>query len=209
MKKRKKEILRIGIISPPAQIKHIGLCPVEGFFVGTPFKLFNRYFHSDSIYVGLDDLCDVKSGCSHLPNTASCDDGEEAGGGPFDHRCWEVYSRVAPFYESSGGNMEARSGVLRAMEEGRGPDAEMAAFLAARMTAHHIRTMDSIGVRYELLPRESDILKLRGWESAFERLRASGAIRLAGEGKNRGCWVMRLEGDEEREKVIALLDHTL
>ena len=141
---------------------------------------------------------------------SSCDDGEEAGGEPFDHRCWEVYARVAPFYESSDGNMEARSEVLRAMEEGRGPEAEMAAFLSARMTAHHLRTMDSIGVRYELLPRESDILKLRFWESAFERLRASGAIRLAGEGKNRGCWVMDLEGAQEGagqdQKIIVRSD---
>jgi len=51
--------------------------------------------------------------------------------------------------------------------------------------------MQRLGVEYDLLPRESEILRLKFWEAAFEQLKQRGAIELAAAGKNKGCWVMR------------------
>ncbi|PYT07662.1 MAG: arginine--tRNA ligase [Acidobacteria bacterium] len=127
----------------------------------------------------------------------SCDEAESSGGRPFDQVCWDTYARVAPFYEEDERRLKLRAETLKALEDGRGAGAEMACFLASRMIRHHLRTMDRLGVRYDLLPRESDILRLRFWARAFERLRERGAIRLAGDGKNRGCWVMDVQGTEE------------
>jgi arginyl-tRNA synthetase len=69
--------------------------------------------------------------------------------------------------------------------------------------------MERLGVEYDVLPRESEILHLKFWEAAFEQLKRRGAIQLATEGKNAGCWVMRLgeapageEGEEETETKI-------
>jgi arginyl-tRNA synthetase len=59
--------------------------------------------------------------------------------------------------------------------------------------------MERVGVTYDLLPRESDILARRFWVKAFELLKAAGAVRLETEGKNAGCWVMPLEGSPEFE----------
>src|SRR5262249_4926904 len=56
----------------------------------------------------------------------------------------------------------------------------------------HLRTMNRIGVEYDVLPRESEILHLKFWESAFQQLKERGAIHLATSGKNSGCWVMNL-----------------
>ena len=141
---------------------------------------------------------------------ARADAAEREGGAPFDHLCWAVYAKVGAWYEAEPSRQSRRGQALRGMEEGVGPDAEMAAFLAARMVRHHLRTMDRIGVRYDLLPRESDILKLGFWAKAFEALRACGAIQLAGTGKNLGCWVMDLEGVEEGsgedQKIIVRSD---
>jgi arginyl-tRNA synthetase len=73
--------------------------------------------------------------------------------------------------------------------------------------------MHRIGVRYDLLPRESDILRLRFWEDAFSRLRAAGAVHLVEAGKNAGCWVMDLpdveQGAGEDQKVIVRSDGTV
>jgi arginyl-tRNA synthetase len=53
--------------------------------------------------------------------------------------------------------------------------------------------MERLGVAYDLLAHESDILRLHFWETAFEMLKRSGAIRLENEGKNNGCWVLKME----------------
>src|SRR5262249_3160425 len=50
--------------------------------------------------------------------------------------------------------------------------------------------------RYDLLAHESDILRLHFWERAFELLKAAGALRLETDGKNKGCWVLTMEGTE-------------
>ena len=69
--------------------------------------------------------------------------------------------------------------------------------------------MARLGVAYDVLPCESTILHLKFWEKAFTLLRERQAISLAAEGENKGCWVMRLEEDEEREKVIVRSDGTV
>jgi arginyl-tRNA synthetase len=57
--------------------------------------------------------------------------------------------------------------------------------------------MERIGVRYDLLPWESHILGLKFWAAAFEKLKASGAIRLERDGPRAGCWIMEMAGAEE------------
>src|SRR6185437_5020038 len=54
----------------------------------------------------------------------------------------------------------------------------------------HLATMYRLGVEYEVLPRESDILHLKFWAAAFELLKQRNAIYFEEQGKNRGCWVM-------------------
>jgi arginyl-tRNA synthetase len=99
------------------------------------------------------------------------------------------------------------------MEEGKGDVAALAAYVARRMVGHHLATMDRIGVRYDLLPKESDILALRFWEDAFARLKAAGAVHRVDSGKNAGCWVMDLpgidEGAGEDQKVIVRSNGTV
>src|SRR5438105_7674624 len=50
--------------------------------------------------------------------------------------------------------------------------------------------MARLGIGYELLARESEILHLHFWDAAFEMLKKSGAIQLATSGKMAGCWIM-------------------
>ena len=48
----------------------------------------------------------------------------------------------------------------------------------------HLATMERLGIRYDLLAHESDILRLHFWDRAFALLKESGAIRLETDGKN-------------------------
>jgi arginyl-tRNA synthetase len=131
----------------------------------------------------------------------------------FDYIAWDLYAAVTRWYEQDPERLAHRAATLEAMEEGGNETTEIAAHVAQRMVQHHLETMDRIGVRYDVLPRESDILRLEFWKHAFERLKKTEAIHLAEEGKNAGCWVMELAGAEEGtgedQKVIVRSNGTV
>jgi len=131
----------------------------------------------------------------------------------FDYVAWDLYAEVTRFYAEDETRLRHREETLHAMEQGGNAIAELAAYVAHRMVGHHLATMDRIDVRYDVLPRESDILALRFWETAFARLKQAGAIHKSEEGKHAGCWVMRMpdtdEGAGEDEKIIVRSNGTV
>jgi len=109
----------------------------------------------------------------------------------FDYLCWDLYAKATQFLEEDKTRAARMRGeTLKAIEEGNGETARMAAVIADTVVTYHLRTMSRLGIYYELLARESEILHLRFWEAAFEKLKASGAIQFATTGKNAGCWIM-------------------
>jgi arginyl-tRNA synthetase len=117
----------------------------------------------------------------------------------FDYYCWDLYARVFQFYEGDPDSLVWRAEALKAIEEGHGELAAMADLIATEITRKHLKTMLRLNVRYDLLPQESEILRLDFWKYAFELLKQRQAIHYEAAGKNRGCWVMNLEGPESRE----------
>ena len=129
----------------------------------------------------------------------------------FDYYCWDLYSRVAAWYEADKDRPAVRARTLHELEEGGNATSEMAAVIVDRILRAHLQTMARLNISYDLLTYESDIVRLKFWAQAFEILKARGAVFLQTEGKLAGCWVMTIEdgseSDEEskeveREKVI-------
>jgi arginyl-tRNA synthetase len=115
----------------------------------------------------------------------------------FDYECWDIYAKATQFFASDKVNAtKMRGETLRAIEEGRGEDAEVAEVVADAIVSFHLRTMARLGIYYDLLARESEILYLKFWDAAFEKLKAAGAIVLATTGKMAGCWIMPAEKKE-------------
>jgi arginyl-tRNA synthetase len=109
----------------------------------------------------------------------------------FDYYCWDLYAKATHFFEEDKERAAALRGrTLKAIEEGRGEEAEVAQVVADAIVSLHLRTMARLGIFYELLARESEILHLKFWDAAFEKLKASAAIQLAASGKMAGCWIM-------------------
>jgi arginyl-tRNA synthetase len=109
----------------------------------------------------------------------------------FDYYCWDLYAQVTQFFAEDKARAEALRGtILRAIEEGRGEAAEVGQVVADAIVTCHLRTMARLGITYELLARESEILHLKFWDTAFALLKGSGAIQLATSGKMAGCWIM-------------------
>ena len=72
---------------------------------------------------------------------------------------------------------------LHAIEAGEGDQAELAHMVSDAIVQAHIETMLRLGVEYDVLPRESEILHLHFWAKAFELLKEHKAIYLETEGK--------------------------
>ena len=109
---------------------------------------------------------------------------------PFDYVCWDLYARISSYYNDHLEAKQWRADVLHAIEEGRGELAEMGHLVADAIVGRHLKTMLRLGIVYDVLPRESEILHLQFWAKAFEQLKERKAIYLETEGKNAGCWVM-------------------
>src|SRR5262245_42242618 len=119
----------------------------------------------------------------------------------FDYYCWELYSRVGAWYEEDKSRLEIRARALHQIEEGGNPTAEAAEYISEKIVDRHLDTMTRLDISYDLLACEKEILHLRFWEHAFEKLKVSGAVVYETEGRNKGCWVMKAEekqGDKDQ-----------
>jgi arginyl-tRNA synthetase len=125
----------------------------------------------------------------------------------FDYYCWDLYARTSAHYKEQPESLAWRSRTLHAIEAGEGDLAELAHLVADAIVKAHLATMLRLDVEYDVLPRESEILHLKFWASAFELLKQRKAIYFETEGKNTGCWVM--PGLSEEGKVIVRSDGTV
>jgi len=132
----------------------------------------------------------------------------------FDYACWDLYARISQYYKDNPESLQWRRDTLQAIESGEGELAELGRVVADAIVECHMNTMWRLGIQYDVLPRESEILHLKFWASAFEQLKERKAIYLETEGKNSGCWVMPGSAfDENREdedsKVIVRSNGTV
>jgi arginyl-tRNA synthetase len=129
--------------------------------------------------------------------------------GKFDYYCWDLYARVSAYLAGHPEAQARKSEIMKRMERGEDPEYALSRTISRRIVQAHLATMSRLGITYDVLPCESTILHLEFWDKAFALLKERQAIYLASEGENKGCWVMRLEEDEEREKVIVRSDGTV
>jgi arginyl-tRNA synthetase len=133
----------------------------------------------------------------------------------FDYLCWDLYSRMAGYYAEHPEAQQWRRETLHNVEQGEGETARIARIVARAIVRRHIATMLRLGIEYDLLPKESDIIALHFWDRAFELLKESGAVVLEEEGKHKGCWVMKLEhsddfaGMDEPDKILVRSNGTV
>ena len=132
----------------------------------------------------------------------------------FDYVCWDLYARTSQNYKDNPETLAWRAETLHSIEAGSGELFELGHLVADAIVEKHLRTMLRLDIEYDVLPRESEILHLKFWASAFELLKESKAIYFETEGKNAGCWVMPAQSfssDENAEdsKVIVRSNGTV
>jgi len=129
--------------------------------------------------------------------------------GKFDYYCWDLYARVSAYLAGHPEAQGRKSEIMKRIERGLDPEYGMSRYVSRRIVRAHLATMARLDIAYDVLPCESTILHLKFWDKAFDLLKERQAIYYTDEGENKGCWVMRLEEDEEREKVIVRSDGTV
>ena len=163
-------------------------------------------------------VADVIVGFLHLEKKSRAEIEELTRQPRFDYYCWDLYAQVSRWYEQDKQNRDARHKVLHALEEGGNQTAAMADLISIAVLRRHLETMDRLDIEYDFLPRESEILHLHFWDSAFGKLKDAGVLSFETEGKNKGCWVMRRgktattengEIAEEDQKVIVRSNGTV
>jgi arginyl-tRNA synthetase len=119
-----------------------------------------------------------------------------------DYYCWDLYARVSQWYTASTEAVELarrkqlRLDTLHALEAGDNETAEIADLISTAVLRRHLETMERLGIEYDFLPRESEILSLRFWDAARTLMMERGVLYLETSGKNKGCYVMRRAGAE-------------
>jgi arginyl-tRNA synthetase len=163
-------------------------------------------------------VADVVIGFLHIAKKTPAEVRALAALPKFDYYCWDLYASVTHFFEEDKTRLNLRGEMLKSIEEGVGEAAEMADIVAPAIVRCHLHTMERLGIEYDLLPRESEILHLKFWDAAFDLLKKRKAIHLAASGKNAGCWVMRLddgsadskgEGEDDDAKIIVRSNGTV
>ncbi len=141
-----------------------------------------------------------------------------------DFYCWDLYARVSQWYIQAGASAaelaqrkQLRLDTLHALEAGNNDTATMADLVATSVLRRHLETMQRLGIEYDFLPRESEILSLHFWDAARALMIEKGVLYQETEGKNKGCWVMRRantegltdSGPDEEAKVIVRSNGTV
>ncbi|MFI5103424.1 MAG: arginine--tRNA ligase, partial [Terriglobales bacterium] len=140
-------------------------------------------------------VADVVVGFRHLEKKSQSDVqtliAQGHAGKPFDYYCWDLYAKVSQWYEESKDNLKLRLQTLHDIERGGNEAAAMGALISAAIIRRHLETMQRLGIQYDFLPQESEILHLHFWDLAFEQMKQKGVLYFETEGKNQGCWVMK------------------
>src|SRR5713101_6726358 len=170
----------------------------------------------------------LKEGIIQLP-----EGNEQLPGESFDYYCSRLYVAVGKAYErqvelrkkigeeqfaamQEPDLLERRKTMMRAIEHGQEPYAQLAADLSHKIVRAHLATMARLNISYDLLTWESAIIGAGLWQRTFEMLRDRGVLEHPEEGPAAGCWVVPFgdgdtqtdEGERMSDKILVKSDGT-
>ncbi len=103
-----------------------------------------------------------------------------AEGQRIDYYLWDLYARVSQWYDEDPLQKDARRALrlqtLHELEAGDNDTARMADLVATAVLSRHLETMNRLGIEYDFLPRESEVLLLHFWDAARQEMIARGVL---------------------------------
>ncbi|MDF2423238.1 MAG: arginine--tRNA ligase [Nitrosopumilus sp.] len=184
----------------PNKALHIG--HIRNIVIGdTVSRILEKANYKVNVLNYIDDsglqVADIVVGFKHFGYAQ-----EPPNGKKFDHYCGDdVYVKTTERYEVDPSLEDIRKNVLKELEDGNSEIAKFADKITRRVLAGQLETCWNLGVTYDCLNFESQIIRSGLWSRIFEKLKEMKLVEFENEGKNGGCWVIRGE-DKEEDKVI-------
>ena len=142
-------------------------------------------------------VADIVIGLRHFGFPEEPPEGEK-----FDHYCGDkVYVQTSAMYGDDPKLQDLRKKTLLEIEDGASETAQFASGITRRVLSSQLETCWNLGVTYDCLNFESDIIRSGLWQQTFEKLKALGLARYVSEGDNAGCWVIPGHRNE-KDKVL-------
>ena len=184
----------------PNKALHIG--HIRNIIIGDVIsRILVKSGHDVKILNYIDDsglqVADIIVGFKHLGFDQNPPDAKK-----FDHYCGDdVYVKTTEKYESDPTLQEIRKNTLKELENEHSDTAKFADNITKRVLSAQLETCWNLGVYYDCLNFESQIIRSGLWKKIFENLKDLHIIEYENEGKNTGCWTIKSEENEE-DKVL-------
>jgi len=125
----------------------------------------------------------------------------------FDHMLGLIYADMHGSLENRPELEEKVKKILAGLEKGKGKHVLMAKKLAKRCVEANIETAERLGVGYDLLVWESDIVRGGLLDETLKKLRAAGRL-VDGTGERTGTKVLKLSDYGMEDKIFVRSDGT-
>ena len=120
-------------------------------------------------------------------------------GEKFANYCGDtVYVKTTAKYESDKELESRRREILKELEDPTSETAKFGKTITRKILSDQLDTVWNLGVSYDCLNFESDILYSKLWEKVFERMKSENLTRLQDEGDNTGCWILPIENEDDK-----------
>ncbi|MDC0142435.1 arginine--tRNA ligase [Candidatus Nitrosopelagicus sp.] len=117
----------------------------------------------------------------------------------FDHYCGDtVYVKTTEKYESDKELEGKRHEILKQIEDRSSEVSKIAQTITRKVLNEQLKTVWNLGVFYDCLNFESQIIHSKLWETIFEKLKSDNQIKYEDEGDNAGCWVIPADGEDDK-----------
>ena len=178
----------------PNKALHIG--HVRNIVIGdTVSRILHKANYKVSVLNYIDDsglqVADILVGFMHFKYDQMPPDGKK-----FDHYCGDdIYVKTTLQYDADPNLESIRLDVLKELEDGASETAKFADRITRKVLAGQLETCWNLGVFYDCLNFESQIIRSGLWAQIFEKLKEMKLIEFKTEGDNAGCWIIKHDND--------------
>lgn len=184
----------------PNKALHIG--HIRNIVIGdTISRILQKTNYNVKVLNYIDDsglqVADVIVGFKHLGFSENPPKGQK-----FDHYCGDtVYVQTTEKYETDKELEEKRRKILQELEDESSDTAKFGKKITRMVLAEQLKTCWEMGVTYDCLNFESQIIHSKLWSEIFEKMKSMNLIKYETEGKNANCWVIEAPGEEDKVLV--------
>lgn len=110
----------------------------------------------------------------------------------------EAYVDIEKRMETDESLSQKRESIQLNIASQNNEDADLAKKLTDEILGNVLGTMSDLNVYYDLVVCESEIIKNKVWEEAFQILKKSPAFYKAESGEKAGCWLVKMPNAEDK-----------